>query len=100
MKNVKHITATFFITLILLFKVAGLHALTHHADEHEAQHCEVCDIVTAVNFTPQLETEAIGVPKVQCFFTEHPFTKPTVKTGFSNIYLESYLFTRPPPQLQ
>ncbi|GAA4232083.1 hypothetical protein GCM10022291_06000 [Postechiella marina] len=100
MKNVKQITATFFITLILLFKVAGLHALSHHADEHEAQHCEVCDIVTAVNFTPHLETEALNVPKVQFFFCEKAFTKPAVKTGFSNRYLDSYLFARPPPQLQ
>lgn len=100
MKNVKHITATFFITLILLFKVAGLHALSHHADDHETQHCEVCDIITTVNFTPHLETEDIVVPKVQFFFTEQAFTKTTIKKGFSNRYLDSFLFTRPPPQLQ
>lgn len=100
MKSVKHITATFFITLILLFKVAGLHALTHNGDENEAQHCEVCDIVTTTNFTPALQAKTVVLSNPKVFLLKTPIAKNTITTSFINRYLDSYLFTRPPPQLQ
>lgn len=100
MKSVKHILATFFITLMLLFKVAGLHALTHHADEVDVQHCEVCDIVTAVNFAPVLQTNHVVIANPQVVLSKQPAVKLLFNTCFSNRYLDSYLFTRPPPQLQ
>jgi len=99
MKNTKHIFALFYVSLILLFKVAGLHALTHHSDDADDQHCEVCHITTAVNFTPLIEAETPVVPETESYFLEEKFNNYTSTVVFNNRYLSSDLKTRPPPQL-
>ncbi|WP_209400404.1 hypothetical protein [Pseudozobellia sp. WGM2] len=99
MKIVKHNIALFYVALILLFKVAGLHALTHHTDEPDIQHCEVCDITTAVNFIPLLEAEHPVIPQKETFFYEKKISQNTSYVFLGNRHLESYLFTRPPPSL-
>ena len=98
MKNAKHLIALFYITLILLFKVAGLHALSHHADETDIQHCEVCHITTAVNFTPLLETQPLVVSPTEFYNWESTITIVTPVVALNERHLSSYLFTRPPPQ--
>ncbi len=98
MKNSKNFTVMFFVTLFLLFKVAGLHALTHHEDDPDIQHCEVCHISTTVNFIPLLETETTVLPDTEYFFTEQQINDKALFVTYNNRYLSSYLFTRPPPQ--
>ncbi|WP_405397102.1 hypothetical protein [Maribacter sp. Asnod2-G09] len=98
MKNAKHLIALFYITLILLFKVAGLHALSHHSDETDVQHCEVCHITTAVNFTPLLETQPLVVAPTEFYNWEQTITIAVPVVALNERHLSSYLFTRPPPQ--
>ncbi len=98
MKNVKHITAIFFVTMILLFKVAGLHALSHHADDDDVQHCEVCHITLVDSLTPLLETESPVLPQVEYYFPEKKINTTHERVVFKNRHLSGYLFTRPPPQ--
>ncbi|CAM3577141.1 DUF2607 domain-containing protein [Zobellia roscoffensis] len=98
MQNVKRFIAMFYVALMLLFKVAGLHALTHHADEQDVQHCELCDITTVVNFIPALKTEHPVLPQKENYFSEPKFTNTTPYIVFNNRHLASNLFTRPPPQ--
>lgn len=99
MKNVKQHIAIFYVALILLFKVVGLHALTHHTDDTDGQHCEVCHITTAVGFIPLLETETPVLKQTDYYFSEQKFNNRTTYVVFNNRHLSSYLFTRPPPQL-
>ncbi|WP_276165392.1 DUF2607 family protein [Zobellia alginiliquefaciens] len=98
MENVKRFIAIFYVALMLLFKVAGLHALTHHAEEQDVQHCEVCDITTAVNFIPALETVPPVLPQKESFFSEQKITNTTYNIAFNNRHLASNLFARPPPR--
>ncbi len=97
MKNKKYFTTMFFVALFLLFKVAGLHELTHHADDADVEHCEVCHITTAVNFIPLLETKTTVLPQTEYFLSEQKFNSIVPCVVFNNKYLSSYLFTRPPP---
>lgn len=98
MKNLRSIIALFFITLMLLFKVAGLHALTHYMDESDAQHCEVCHISSAVNFTPLLKEEPLVLPQTEFYFCEQKLTVHDQEVVFKNRFWASSLFTRPPPR--
>lgn len=89
--------ASFYIALIILFKVAGLHALAPHGDDMDSQHCEVCHITTAVGLTPLLEADISDVPQAAFFF---PITLGEINTH--QVFLQSaersgHLFTRPPP---
>jgi hypothetical protein len=99
MGKVKQHIAIFYLTLILLFKVGGLHALTHHAEDANIEHCEVCIVTAAVNFTPLLETETPVLPQAEYLFLEQKLTNSDSFVVFNNKHLSSYLFTRPPPQL-
>ncbi|MFK7813665.1 MAG: hypothetical protein AB8B59_14320 [Maribacter sp.] len=99
MKNVKHIIAMFYIALILLFKVAGLHALSHQIDDSNSQHCEVCHITSVVSFIPLLETETPVVPKTEYYFLAQKTSFSAIPVVFNNKHLSSYPPTRPPPQL-
>lgn len=98
MKKSKHFISIFFVALFLLFKVAGLHALTHHEEDSDVQHCEICHITTAVNFIPLLQTEATTVPVLEYCFREQKTKNVAFTVTYSNKYLSSSLFTRPPPQ--
>ncbi|MCW2118068.1 hypothetical protein [Flavobacterium sp. 7A] len=98
MKNLKHFIVTLFITLILLFKVAGLHALSHESNDTDIEHCQICDIVTAANFTPLLQTKAIDFPQFESFPSVKEQTTNTVYVVYNNQHLDNFLFTRPPPQ--
>ncbi|WP_291968126.1 hypothetical protein [Maribacter sp.] len=98
MKNAKHFIALFYVTLILLFKVAGLHSLTHHTDDTDIQHCEVCHITTAVNFTPLVEVETSAILKVVFYVVPAKVNTLTSIEAYNDRFLSSYLFTRPPPQ--
>ncbi len=99
MKNLKHHIAMFYVALILLFKVGGLHALTHyHADDTDVQHCEVCHITTAVNFIPLLDVEIAVLSQPEYFFLEQKVTNNASNIVYSNGDLSSYFCTRPPPQ--
>lgn len=97
MKISKPNSALFHIALIVLFKVAGLHAFVAHNDDLDAQHCEVCHITTSVNFTPLLETDTAVIPQANYFFFEQSFNNIAPESVFNNKYLLSYRFTRPPP---
>lgn len=99
MKKIKHIIAFFFIALILLIKVAGLHALSEHSDETDVEHCEICHISSAASFTPFLKTEFTVLLPTDFFFSEQKSINNNIYVAFNNWYLESNLFTRPPPQL-
>jgi len=98
MKNAKHPIAIFYVALLLLFKVSGLHALAHHDGDSDVQHCEVCHITTAVSFTPLLETESPVLPQTKYFFSGQNFNNAAPYVVFNNSHLVGYLFTRPPPQ--
>ena len=97
MKNRKHFITLFFVALFLLFKVAGLHALSHHEDDSDIHQCEICEISTVVNFIPLLETEPTILPDTEHFFAELRINDKTPDVTISNKHLSSYLFTRPPP---
>lgn len=97
MKNAKHLIALFYVTLILLFKVAGLHSLTHQADDTDVQHCEVCHITTAVNFTPVLSIEPTTIPLTEFYVWEQKNNIVAPSNALNERNLSSNLFTRPPP---
>jgi len=99
MKNIKHIIAMFFVTMILLFKVASLHALTHHLDGDNIHHCEICDISTVVDLTSFLEVEPTGIQNARHYFSERKLNLRSQFVVFNNEHLSSYLYTRPPPKL-
>ncbi|WP_405414573.1 hypothetical protein [Maribacter sp. Asnod1-A12] len=88
----------FYVSLILLFKVAGLHSLSHHENDTDIQHCEVCHITTAVNFVPLLEAEPHVFPQIEIYNGEPKITIAAPVLALNQRYLSSYLFTRPPPQ--
>lgn len=87
----------FFVSLFLFFKVAGLHALSHQEDDLNVEHCEICHVTTAVNFTPLLESEAIVLPEPVFFIEEQKQNGITPYLVFVNDHVTSYHFTRPPP---
>jgi hypothetical protein len=97
MKKVNSNIAIFYIALILLFKVAGLHAFIHHADDADVQHCEACPIVTEINLIPLLDTDTSDIPKVEFFYPQQKINTVSPVVVFNNRHLSSYLFTRPPP---
>ncbi|WP_419211505.1 hypothetical protein ACNR9Q_12240 [Maribacter sp. X9] len=97
MKNTKQFIALFYVALILLFKVAALHALTHHTDDNDVKHCEVCHITTAVGFIPLLETDQKKLPQRAHFFSKKELVAIAPFVVYNNKHLSSYLFTRPPP---
>jgi len=90
--------ALFYIALILFFKVVGLHAFTAHNDDIGVQHCEICHITTAVNFTPILEADISVVPQTEYFLSERKDSSIAANVVFNSKFLLSYHFTRPPPQ--
>ncbi|MBQ4915022.1 hypothetical protein J8L85_11275 [Maribacter sp. MMG018] len=98
MKNGKHFIALFYITLMLFFKVAGLHAFLHQIDDTDTQHCEVCHITTAVNFTPVIETKPLVLPQTDFYDFEQKTATNTLDFVFKNRFLTDNRFTRPPPQ--
>ena len=98
MKNSKNYISLFFVTLFLLIKVAGLHVITHDEDDSDVRHCEVCDISTAVNLIPLLETEITVLLATAYFFTEQQRNDKALFVTYHNRHLSEYLFTRPPPQ--
>jgi hypothetical protein len=87
----------FFVALFLLFKVTGLHALSHDEDHSDVQHCEVCEISATVNFIPLLETNHTVLLDKEHFFNEQKINDKALDVTFNNRHLSSYLFTRPPP---
>lgn len=99
MKSMKKHIALFFITLILLLKVADFHVLTHDADTTDAQHCEVCLVETVVNLTPLIEAESPALPERVYYFSERELINTATYVVISNSYLASYHSTRPPPQI-
>jgi hypothetical protein len=98
MKKQKRHIALFCIALMLLFKVAGLHAITHQADDSDAQHCEVCVVTVSVGFEPFLETEAALLPILDRFYFELESSIRSKSVVFHNKHLTSFHLTRPPPQ--
>ena len=98
MKSMKQHIALFYVTLILLVKVAGLHVLTHEIDTAEAQHCEVCLVETAINLTPLIEAESPAIPETVFYFSEQEQITKISHVAISSSYLGSYHSTRPPPQ--
>ncbi|WP_108869122.1 hypothetical protein [Aquimarina aquimarini] len=100
MKNNKHFIALFYVVLFLLFKVAGLHAISHHGEDLDVQHCEICNIATTANFKPLLQTESPVLPKTEYFFLETKFNNKFQYVVFNSRSLFSYLRrTRPPPKV-
>jgi hypothetical protein len=98
MKNAKQHIALLFIAMMLVFKVAGLHALTHLADEGEAQHCELCVVTAEVSVAPLLEAETPLLQLTDYFF-EQKLNIVITNVDFNNRHLSSSLLTRPPPPL-
>jgi len=96
-KKLKHNIALFYVALMLLFKVGGLHALTHQADDTDVQHCELCLVTTAVGFTPVLETETPVLPPTDYYFHEQKRNSTAPQIVLNDGHLASYRFTRPPP---
>ncbi len=97
-KSSKNFVTLFFVTLFFVVKVAGLHALSHHDDDSNIQHCEVCEISTAVNFTPLLEAEPTVLQNSAFLFVKQQLNDKALAAIYNNKYLSGYLFTRPPPQ--
>ncbi|WP_010179315.1 hypothetical protein [Aquimarina agarilytica] len=97
MKSAKNYIALFFIALFLLFKVTGLHALSHHNDEKDIQHCDICTVSSAINFTPLLKTEVTVLPDAEYLFIAQKLNAKTYIFAFHKKHLSSSLFTRPPP---
>ena len=97
-KNSKNFITLFFVALFLLFKVAGLHVLSHDDHISDIQHCEVCEISTSINFTPHIKTETTVLTNSYLFFLKQPLNFILLVAIFNNKYLSGYLFTRPPPQ--
>lgn len=94
----QHITLV-FATLFLLFKIAGLHALSHHNDEVDEQHCEVCEISTIINFTPLLKKETKVLLNTDFTFEKKRINNKVYLLIYFNKNFSGHLFTRPPPLL-
>ncbi len=99
MKSMKRYIALFYVALILLVKVAGLHVLTHDTDAANIQHCEVCLVETVANFTPLIGAETPAIPEAVYYFSELERATKTPHVNDNNSYLGSYHSTRPPPQI-
>ena len=97
MKKFKRFIASFFVAFILLFKVAGLHALSHDGDDTDLEHCEVCHVTTTAGFIPLLETESFLVPQVEHYLSERELKSIVPYVVFNDNCSSNYLFTRPPP---
>ena len=93
----RHI-ALFFITLIFALKVGGLHVFTHDSDTIDNQHCEVCVVETALNFTPLIEGDSTSLPEAVYYHSERELIQKTRYVDARNSYLGRYHSTRPPPQ--
>ena len=98
MKNAKHLIALFFAALFFSLKVSGLHVLMHHTDDADVHHCELCDITTTVSFTPLLPSDNEAPSQIKIYFLELKHKSEAPQVVFHNNFLESYRFTRPPPQ--
>ncbi|MBU2996330.1 hypothetical protein KO500_07780 [Cellulophaga baltica] len=85
--------------MILIFKVAGLHAFIHlnDNDDTDLQHCEICHLTTAVSFTPILKTETPAIPQRDFCKTDSEKNTLEYFIVFNPKHLSSYLYTRPPP---
>ncbi len=99
MQQQKHYIALFFIALIMVFKVAGMHAFIDHTDEGDIEHCEVCEITSITNFTPLLETEIAQVTAPEAVYPVTTLTSITGAICFENKYFLDTSHTRPPPAL-
>lgn len=97
LKKVKRHIAFFYVALMLIFKVAGLHAITHNADETDLQHCEVCVFTTVVSLTPFLEADIPDLIQKNNYVVEQKLKFTAQNVAFSNQHLSSYHLTRPPP---
>ena len=93
----KNFIILFYVTLFLVFKVGGLHALTHDEDYSNIQHCKICEISTTVNFTPLLKTGTIVLPSTKYFFVKQRLNNKALVDIHKNNYFSGYLFARPPP---
>jgi len=98
MKNAKNLITLFFVALFLLFKVAGLHALSHHSEDFDSKHCDACHVSYTINFIPLLPTEIPEINLREDFFTDKKQINLTSHVVLSNKYLSGYLLTRPPPK--
>ncbi|NAS11425.1 hypothetical protein [Poritiphilus flavus] len=98
MKNFKDAISLFFATLFFSLKVAGFHVLTHHTDDTDVQHCELCDITTTISFTPHLSSDSEAISQTTILFSELKLKSEAPQDVFYNEPLEGLRFTRPPPQ--
>jgi len=99
MQNAKQHIALFYVALILLVKVASLHSFTHHTDDGNVNHCEVCEISTVANFTPLVGAEITEICEKPPIFSESNKNTILYKGIVQNHFLASNLYTRPPPPL-
>jgi hypothetical protein len=96
-KNGKSDITLFVLTLFLLFKVTGLHALSHHDEDSNFQHCEICKFSTVVNSAPLLEPETTVLSSAIIYFTKERFVPIASVFRYHNKHLSGDLFSRPPP---
>jgi len=99
MQNAKQHIALFYVALILLVKVVSLHSFTHHTDDENVNHCEVCEISTVANFTPLVGAKVTEIGEKPIIFSESNNSTIVYQGIVHNHFLASNLYTRPPPSL-
>lgn len=95
-KNIKNFITLFFVSLLLLFKVSGVHAISHYNDDSNIEHCEICEISNVSNSLPLIDTNTDVIPNTE-YLSEQQGNKKIYFVSFINVYLYSYPSTRPPP---
>ena len=92
----RKIIGLLFFTSLMLIKVSGFHAYTHHDEDSEAiENCDICDLAI------ENQTLDFHVPDNFCEIADTEFSIKYLKT-LKDEHLEEqsfhyYLFSRPPP---
>lgn len=93
--HLKNYIAFIFVAIFLFLKVAGLHVLTH--DDDNIEHCDVCDLVTATNFTPIIGDTAQNQIEGNFEFCLQANTINDYNFVYRATTNIDCLFSRPPP---
>jgi len=84
----------------LLFRVVGLHAMSHVSEDNEVLHCEQCVLIAnaqkglILDFAPNTEFKITRpiVQKADTGFTDY-------KAPYKKTLLSDYFHNKPPPNL-
>lgn len=99
MTKFRHISSLFFLALFLSIKVSSLHLLVHEENENQINHCELCDIISSVNFKPLLSSEIDSTYPLILDFDGDKIKIETTQLLYHQNNLGYFFPIRPPPSI-